>query len=408
MGGKWWKDAGCDGSTNKCPTYDFFDHKPRGEDSLMHTLVHLLDTLAIGGKERGVLQLTKRARQNKLDHRIVLFDSPFRENVSDLAPGDVPIAFVRRRPGLDFTFAFKLASLFRNWRVQIVHTHNDTALFYGALAVKLLTQCAPSLIATFHALPSHPTRMARLATAWAARQADAVTAVSPDLKRFLIERRWIDRCVTLWTSVDLNEFCPTGPKGEWRHKLGVPKDALLVATVGRLDTIKRQQDLIEAARISECGLAPSLCFVFAGQGPTESALRAQAADRHNVRFVSHISNVPAFLRDVDIFVLCSEYDAAPRALLEAMACGRAIIATAVGGIPEMLTLPDGSIAGRLISPFRSDLISKHLLDLSVCQEERVRLGHLARERAKAFSTEREWEEHARLYQTIKPSSITSA
>jgi glycosyltransferase involved in cell wall biosynthesis len=149
-------------------------------------------------------------------------------------------------------------------------------------------------------------------------------------------------------------------------------------------------------------------FVFAGQGPAESALRAQAGDRPNLRFVSHISDVPAFLRDVDIFVLCSEYDAAPRALLEAMACGRAIIATAVGGIPEMLTLPDGRIAGRLIPPFRPDLISKHLLALSACREECIQLGHLARERAKAFSTEREWEAHVRLYRAMKPSLIKSA
>jgi glycosyltransferase involved in cell wall biosynthesis len=163
----------------------------------MHSLVHLLDTLAVGGKERGVLQLTKRARQKNLDHRIALFDSPFRGDVFDFDPGDVPVAFLRRRPGLDFTLAFRLASLFKNWRVQIVHTHNDTALFYGALAVKILPYCAPSLIASYHALPSHPTRMARRASWWAARHADAITAVSPDLKRFLIEHRWVDRCSPL-------------------------------------------------------------------------------------------------------------------------------------------------------------------------------------------------------------------
>ncbi|MGE3279602.1 MAG: glycosyltransferase family 4 protein [Alphaproteobacteria bacterium] len=358
-------------------------------------ILHLLGQLEIGGLERAALRLASRGRALGGDHSLLLFDKPFRSNELDFAPGEVPTHFIPRGRGVDWRFTAKLARFLSESGVEIVHAHNDAAIFYGAAAT-LIARTPVSLIGTFGTRPSHTTLGARLLTRWATGRAAYVAAVSQELNDWLITAKWSRKCMTILGGVELVLFTPLGPAGGWRQKLRIPADALLVGHIGRFAPIKRHEDMFRAARLLEHA-KPPIFFVFAGDGPLFQEFSERAADMPNVRVLPSVQDVPALLRNLDIFVLYSAHEGCPQALLEAMACGRAIIASHVGGVPEVLETGSGSPVGITLPPFRPDRLAEHIRRLAADKDLRTRLGERAQIRAEAFSFDEEWDRYAALY-----------
>ena len=358
-------------------------------------ILHLLGQLEIGGLERAALRLARRGRALGADHSLVLFDKPFRSATLDFVPGDVPTDFIPRGAGVDWRFAAGLARFLSDRGIEIVHAHNDTAIFYAAAAA-LIARTPISVIATFGTRPGHATAGARLLTRWATGRAAFVTAVSQELRDWLVTMKWARECVTIFRGIDLATFAPRGPSGEWRHRLQIPADAVLVGHVGRFAPIKRHQDILSAARLVAAA-NPRIFFLFAGDGPLFREISARGAAMPNVRILPSVRDVPALLRNLDIFVLYSAHEGCPQAMLEAMACGRAIIASRVGGVPEILEAAGDRPAGIAIPPFRPDLLAEQVRLLAADARRRTRLGQLAHSRAHAFSFDREWDQYAALY-----------
>jgi glycosyltransferase involved in cell wall biosynthesis len=351
-----------------------------------------MNGLEVGGRERVVLQLARRARREGLDHRIALYDTPFRGLELDLDPGDVPLHFVPRGPGIDLRFARALAGLIRELDVEVVHGHNDTAIFYACVAALRLGLRRPHVVATFHTRPGHATRGARLLTRLASRRARHITAVSEEMAQRMVREGWVGRCEVIRNGIDLDEFSPHGQGGGWRERLGIAPDAVLVAHIARFDPVKRHADLVEAARAG-ARHAPAIEVVLVGQGPLHESIVRSAADCGHVRFVPRVVDVAAFLREVDVFVLCSEHEALPRVLLEAMACERAIVATHVGGVPELLLDGARGPCASLVAPLDPQQLAGEIARL----ERDPAVGRKARERARDFSADREWSEYLSLY-----------
>jgi len=356
------------------------------EGAAPRRLLHLLSGLEVGGKERVVLDLARRARTAGHDQRLVLFDTPFRDATRDFDPGEVPWTFLPRGPGLDLGFARRLAREVRTLGCEVLHAHNDTALVYAALAGLALGRARPRTVATFHSRPAHATRAARWLTRLGSWRMDGISAVADELAQYLTGAGWVGRCKTVWNGISLARFTPEGDDGGWRARLAVPPGGALVLHVGRLDPLKRQEDLLAAARL----LGPRARFVLVGSGPREAALRQTAADLEHVTFVAHVRDVAELLRAADVFVLCSASEGAPRVLLEAMACGRAIVATDVGGCRSLLEGAGAEPCGLVVPPAEPGELARAIDALLEARERRAELGRRARERAGEFSEEREW------------------
>ena len=362
----------------------------------MAEIVHLLSGLEIGGKERVALRLARRAMLDGHRATLVLYDTPFRSTDLDFDPADVPTIHLRRGPGVDVRFAYRLARCLRDLGAQNVHAHNDTALFYAVLAAALALPRRIRVVATFHAWPSQGGRAAR----WLTRAAGAAAnpaAVSDDLAKLLVDASWLWTCDVICNGVETDRYIPDGPTDGWRDRLGAGEQDFLVGQVARFDPVKRHVDLLEAAeRLST--EQPRIVFVLIGQGSLLDEMHGRAAALGNVRFVPYVTDMPPLLRSLDAIVLCSAHEGTPLALLEGMACGVPVVATAVGGVPHLLGGDSGaSAAGLLVPPREPRELARALTTLATDAALRTRLADAARRRSLDFRAEDEWAAYARLY-----------
>ncbi|MCI0439081.1 MAG: glycosyltransferase, partial [Chloroflexi bacterium] len=173
---------------------------------------------------------------------------------------------------------------------------------------------------------------------------------------------------------------------QYRHNLQLGDD-VVVGTVGRISAEKGHRSLLEAWH-SLIQKRPACRLLLVGDGPERSALERYVAERgltSTVHFLGTRNDVPEVLRSLDLFVLPSLEDSHPVALLEAMAAGLPVVATRVGGIPEILG--DGQY-GTLAAPNDPDSLEAAIIKNMDDREFSARMGAAARQRAEhAFDIE---------------------
>jgi L-malate glycosyltransferase len=354
--------------------------------------------------QRGTLQLINCARKEGHNHRLVVFDAPPTGEPSQYDPGDVPVDYISRQPGLDLKFSGLVTDYVSRHGIRILHTHNHSALFYGVLARRRIDAArVPRVLAAFHNLPERLTLKSRIATRWASRHADRIVAVSDELGRQLVRRGWIDRFITILNGLDLDAFGPGPTSGLWRSRLDIPERNVMVGHVGRFAPVKRQADLIDAMTVLGRH-DPPVTLVLVGQGDDREAMIRRGGHAPCIRFVDRVTDMPSFLRELDIFVLCSEHEAMPRSLLEAMACGIPVIGTAVGGIPELLT-GRGGLPEQLVPSGRPDILASRISALARDPLRRAALAKAGMARAREFSLEREWSRYRKLYAELSGAEV---
>jgi glycosyltransferase involved in cell wall biosynthesis len=178
--------------------------------------------------------------------------------------------------------------------------------------------------------------------------------------------------------------------GLTRKSIGIEEPAFVLGSVGRLTTIKGIEYLLRAVAllINERGLKPMQVAVIGG-GPLQKALEELSAElsiNEHVRFLGERQDVPNLLRLLDVFVMPSLHEGIPMALLEAMRAGCPIVASAVGGIPEVIR--DGK-DGMLVPPQDPGALARAIESLYASVQDRMRLSHAGRVRVEAeFGAER--------------------
>ena len=181
--------------------------------------------------------------------------------------------------------------------------------------------------------------------------------------------------------VDTAGFAPLSPEARslGRARLGLEPGHFVLGCVARLVPVKRHHDLIAAfSRLAES--RPGLRLMLIGDGPLEGVLRAQAQAAGvgpQVRFLGARQDVDTLLPLLDAFVLCSATEGMSNALLEAMAAGLPVVATAVGGNPEVVL--DGEV-GFLVAPAAPERLAAAIDRLAADRSAARAMGHRGRER----------------------------
>ncbi len=204
--------------------------------------------------------------------------------------------------------------------------------------------------------------------------ADAVTAVSRYLVEEARERLGIKREIRVIPNfVDAEEFSPAPFEATERER---DRD-IVVVHISNFRPVKRIQDLVNAMKIL-VKRVPGARLILVGDGPERHRIERLVDRLHlkpNVLFTGYRSDVSNLIKCSDVVVICSETENSPLTLLEGMSCGLPVIATSVGGIPEIV---EDGVNGLLVPPKYPEAIAEKILELNIDRELRVRLGVAAR------------------------------
>jgi len=299
-------------------------------------LAHFVYSLQIGGLEELVLNLVRKTDPDKYRLSVVVLreDGPLSAEIEKLG---IPVHRLAGGEGFSWSLVRQLRALLRREKIDLIHTHDLGPLIYGGLAMFLAGN--RNVFHTEHSYLSQDSPRLRMFERWLSRWARMIIADSADVARVLVEEQKISRAkvITILNGIDLQRFESADPRA-FRRELGVDRGALLLGTVGRLVPVKNQSLLLRAfARLREKEKKAHLVIV--GDGPEGAALQREAVRlklQRWVHFTGSRRDIPQILASLDLFVLPSLSEGLSLTLLEAMAAGRPVVATRVGGNPEVI------------------------------------------------------------------------
>jgi glycosyltransferase involved in cell wall biosynthesis len=272
-----------------------------------------------------------------------------------------------------------LVRVAREGRAAILHVHGYAAADFGRLAAR---RVGAALVLHEHFADPRMPAYQGLADRMLARLTDRAIAVSGSTRDFLVRERHVParRVRVIWNGAPLAEFAPVTPAAALatRRQLGLPSDALVVGSIGRLSEQKGHRYLLDAAA-RVLPRRKDVRFLLVGDGDQMEPLRRQAEAlgiAASVVFAGHRPDVPALLGALDVFCISSTYEGTPLALFEAMAAGKAIVSTAVDGCREVL---ENGVTGLLVPPRDPEALAAALLRVLDDAGLRAALAQRARE-----------------------------
>jgi glycosyltransferase involved in cell wall biosynthesis len=349
--------------------------KPRPDRVLF-----LIDSLGMGGAERMLVNYLQHLDTNRYEPRVCVFwirdGNPIAAEIERLGvPVDlIPVSGIR-----DFKRVASLVGYLRKHRIDLVHTQLETVTVHGGIAAKILGIPAIHTLHTF-AYPNATAReIRRSKITWFALRNfhDKIIAVSAAVGEYAIAEGRVPRekISVLYNGIDTGYFRRGSDidRAAVRKALGIPPDAALAVTVAVLRREKGIQYLIEAwPEILES--VPNAYYLIVGAGPYEDQLKSLAATYRltdRVLFAGARSDIPAILGSSDLFVLPTLGDVLPTVLAEAMASGLPIVASGVGGVPEMV---EPGKNGLLVPPGDQTQLAAACVHLLRTPDEARRLG----------------------------------
>jgi glycosyltransferase involved in cell wall biosynthesis len=375
-------------------------------------VLHPITRLTLGGSSENTI--ASCVALDRAGYDCILATSFRESDASSLADArrrgcrvvDIPALGREVAPLADLTALAELVRLIRRERPAIVHTHTSKAGFIGRLAAVIAR--APAVIHQPHGHIFYGYYSPRRTAVFTALERQAA--------------RWTDRIITLTDRgaqehlargigraeqyVAVPSGVPTAelraaapPRGEARARLGLDPDAFIVVGLGRLVPIKGF-DLLARALPALIAQIPAARVLLVGDGAERGHLGAIAASMgvaERLRMTGETTDVASYLAAADVVAVPSRNEGMGRVIVEAMALGLPVVATTVGGIPDVVT--DGE-CGRLVGPEDVDALAAALIELGRDPALRRKLGEAAVRRAEAFSTAVASEKLLAVYATL--------
>lgn len=343
----------------------------------------------------------------------------------DVGRGEESMAFVAeqagvdvvRLPGLsrelspirDLVATVRLAGMIRRLRPDIVHTHTAKAGAVGRVAVLLAGRRRPVVVHTFH---GHVLRgyfgtagswLFRAIETVLGRFTDSLVAVSPEVRDELVSMGVAPASrftvVRLGIELEPRVRCEDDPSA-LRHRYGIGLDRFVVGWFGRMTAVKRTEDLLDAlAALRERGIDALLLLV--GDGTDRERLEQLAHGRGLAKsclFVGYQEDVAPWYAMCDAVVLTSANEGTPVTIIEALAAGRPVVATNVGGVRDVV---DEGVSGFLVRRGDTHAIAERLEVLARDPVRRSAMGEAGRTRVlERYAVSRLVDDVDALYRTL--------
>jgi glycosyltransferase involved in cell wall biosynthesis len=375
-------------------------------------ILYVSHSAQLYGAEQSLLQLLKGLDRDRFSPVVVLpQEGPLKQSIVDLG---IPVEVVSsikpwltRRSGimrllhhiglvpLLVRSVWVLTRLVSRYHIDLIHT-NSLVVIDGALAARLSRiphiWHAREVLACgspYHFLFGRFGRRAALSLI--SHLSEYVIAISSAVCSSLSQTDRVCKFVVVYNAVDASTFNSPLPRATTRQRLDVPDGTYLVGEVARLTPVKGYEDFAKAAAMVR-RVVPNTRFVAVGDALRESyrqeiaELIADLGMEHSFSLLGFWQDVADIIAALDLLVLPSHYEPFGRALIEAMAAGKPVVGTNVGGIPEII---EDGVTGLLVAPGSPDELAEAITKILKNPELAQRMGAAGRESAMArFSSER--------------------
>ena len=339
-------------------------HSHSSEQDRPLSVCHIFPALPLHGAENHFLKLTREIDPQKIRTSICLI-SDGGPLIPDFEALGIPVTLILKKGRYDFSILWRLRRYLRNGQFDIIHTHLFTANFWGRTAAlflpTILVSSAHNVQSREHAFLSRiETFFDRILT----RATDAVFCVTPMVMRSMEKETGLPRekLVTIENGIQCPDPSDLPSKPQARLLLDIPMAVPCIAVIGRFSTQKNHRTFLSSL-LPVREKFPDLLVLFVGEGEREEEIREETKRlglEETVRFMGQRRDIPVILRALDALIVPSLWEGLPNVMLEAMAVGTPVIATRVGGIPDVLT--DGQ-TGLLTEPDEKNLTDAMLTGL---------------------------------------------
>jgi glycosyltransferase involved in cell wall biosynthesis len=359
-----------------------------GADTSRPRVLLLIKGLGLGGAERLLVDVVATRDHERFDYEVAYVLASQDALVPAMEATGVRVHALGGSASADLRWTLSLRRLLDRGRFDIVHAHLPYAAALGRLVTLTVPRRRrPVLVYTEHSLWNKAaivTKALNRATVGMDRALIVVSSAARDALPPALRAR--ARVVV--HGVDRARFSALLEEGqavrrEVRDELSVADDELIALTVANLRSEKGYDVLLGAVRLVTAAGTP-VRFVSVGRGPLERELVAEADAARlgsHLRFLGTRTDTARLMAGSDIFVLPSYQEGLPVALMEAMSAGLPVVATAVGGVPDVVT--DG-VEGLLVAPGRADLLAEAVSRVAGDAALRIRLAEASRERSALF------------------------
>ncbi len=320
-------------------------------------VLHFVTSFHAGGTERHVTNLLRAHDRSRFEILVGSFRNigPLSAELGDIAERVVEFPISRLYGPGTWAQQLRAAAYMRANRIQVLQSYGFYANCFAIPAARLAA--VPVIIASIRDIRTTWTPNQRSAERWVCKLAHSIMTNAEAGKLAIIADGHDPAKITvIGNGVDLGRFTPAGRESTVRRDFGIPAGAALVGVVARIDECKGLEFFVEAAAIVSRAL-PEVRFVIIGETarfPKNQAYRAALEERSRrlglgdrLILAGNRTDIPGVLAELDVSVLPSLSESLPNAILESMAAGVPVVATTVGGIPEVIV---NEVSGLLVAP----------------------------------------------------------
>jgi len=350
-------------------------------------VLHIVTRLIVGGAQDLALCLASKLDRERFDITFASGMQDFNKEMAD--KWDIKVELIPSlareiNPIKDLIGLLKIYSFIKKNKFDIVHTHTSKAGILGRLAAKLAG--VPIIFHMPHGCIFHPVYygpgmiflLSRIENFVASFTDKIINCADNEKKDFLKHKiSSEDKYITVRYGIIQDSFLKAYDRNLKRKELNIPQDTVLIGTIARLVPEKGHIFCLEAFKLA-VEILPNAMLLIAGDGKLRSDIEAKIKEldlSDNVLMLGHRNDVPELLSCLDISIHTSRWEGTPLAIIEAMLMGKAIIATKVGGIPELI---NDSKTGIIVRSGDRGELAKAIIKLAKDKMLREELGSAAR------------------------------